>query len=606
MVYKNLSAWLFFALTGIEFFTARMIPRYDNSQSNAFASRPIFSGECESEFETIATPSSCDKAAEIIEAMDESVVAVYLKGGEDALLAMPGIGKGIAQTIEELATIGRSAVHDELKKKMPIDLSGLRAVEGLGPQKIRRLYKELGITTLASLEEAARGGKIRALEGFGEKSEQKIIKGVEFLKRGIGRFLLGDILPWARSVEIALLGVRGVKRAQIAGSMRRRRETVGDADFLVIAADSASAMDFFTAMPDVEEVIARGDTKASVRLRNGLQADLRVVPAESYGAALSYFTGSRDHNVALRQIAQDKGLKLNEYGLFRGDVAIAGETEDGIYKALGLAYVPPELREMTGEVAAAAVGTLPNVIGYADLMGDLQVQTSWTDGAHSIEEMAHAAKAAGLSYMVVTDHTKRLAMMGGLNEKKLLLQIAEIASINKKFTAEKIKFRILTGSECDILKDGSLDLSDEALSKLDVVGVSIHSYFDLSRAEQTARVVRALRNPNADIFFHPTARKINRRPAIDLDMAAVIAVAKETGTVMEIDAFPDRLDLKDEYIRQCVASGVKLAIDSDAHDKVHFSVLEYGIAQARRGWARRTDIINAWPADEMLAMLKGR
>ncbi len=547
-----------------------------------------------------------DKAAEIIEAMDESVVAVYLKGGEDALLAMPGIGKGIAQTIEELATVGRSAVHDELKKKMPIDLSGLRAVEGLGPQKIRRLYKELSITTLASLEEAARGGKIRALEGFGKKSEQKIIKGIEFLKRGTGRFLLGDILPWARALEIKLSDVRGVTRVMIAGSVRRRRETVGDVDFLVIAADSAKVMDFFTTMSDVEEIIAHGDTKASVRLKNGLQADLRVVPAGSYGAALSYFTGSRDHNIALRQIAQDKGLKLNEYGLFRGETAVAGETEEGIYKALGLTYVPPELREMTGEVAAAVAGTLPDVIEYGDLMGDLQVQTSWTDGAHTIEEMARSAMAMGLSYIVVTDHTKRLAMMGGLNEKKLLLQIAEIGAINKKFIAEKIKFRVLAGSECDILKDGSLDLSDEALAKLDVVGVSIHSYFDLPRAEQTARVVRALRNPNADIFFHPTARKINRRPAIDLDMAEIIAVAKETGTVMEIDAFPDRLDLKDEYIRQCVAAGVKMAIDSDAHDKSHFSVLEYGIAQARRGWACRTDIINAWPVEKMLAMLKGR
>ena len=547
-----------------------------------------------------------DKAAEIIAGLGEDVLGTYRRGGEAAVLAIPGIGKGIAQTIQELADTGRSAVRDELKKKMPIDLSALSAVEGLGPQKISRLYKELGITDVAKLEEAGVAGRIRALSGFGEKSEQKILKSVEFLKRGTGRFLLGDILPWARSVEKKLAGISGVERAQIAGSMRRRRETVGDADFLVIAPESGPAMDFFTAMPDVESVIAHGDTKASVRMKNGLQADLRVVPLDSYGAALNYFTGSRDHNIALRQLAQDKGLKLNEYGLFRGDASVAGKTEEGIYAALGMPYVEPELREMTGEVAAGLARSLPELVGYGDLMGDLQVQTSWTDGAQGIEEMARAAKAAGLSYMAVTDHTKRLAMMGGLDEKKIAEQIREVAAINEKFIREKFGFRILTGSECDVLKDGSLDISDETLALLDVVGVSVHSYFDLPRAEQTARVVRAISNPNADIFFHPTARKIQKRPAIDIDMAEVIAAAKAAGTVMEIDAFPDRLDLKDEYVRQCVASGVKMAIDSDAHDKSHFSVLEYGIAQARRGWACRKDIINAWPADEMLAMLKGR
>ncbi len=545
-----------------------------------------------------------DKAAEIVEGMPDSIIALFTKGGEDALVAIGGIGKGIAQTIVELATDGRSTMHEELKKAMPVDLSALRSVEGLGPQKISRLYKELGVTSLATLEEAARAGRIRALPGFGEKSEAKLLRGVGFLKTGTGRFPLGDVLPWARSVEKELALVRGVTRVAIAGSARRRRETAGDIDFLAIAKDSLAAMDFFVSMPDVREVIARGDTKASVRLANGLQADLRVVPAASYGAALNYFTGSRDHNIALRQIAQGKGLKLNEYGLFRGETSIAGKTEESVYAALGLPYIEPELREMGGEIAAALENRLPDLVGYRDLKGDLQVQTSWTDGAHTIIEMALAARDAGLAYMVVTDHTKRLAMMGGLDERRLALQGKEIDEANRSLTLDGIDFLILKGSECDILKDGSLDLSDEALSALDVVGVSVHSYFDLPRDEQTARIVRAIRNPHADILFHPTGRKINRRPAYDVDMDAIIAVAKETGTVLEADAFPDRLDLNAEHIRTCVERGVKIAIDSDAHDKAHFSVLEYGIAQARRGWASPKDVINAWPAREMLAMLK--
>ena len=545
-----------------------------------------------------------DRAAEIIDGLGASVIETFRSGGEPALLAMDGIGRGIAQTIRELAETGVSAVHAELKKAVPADVSALRSVEGLGPQKIRRLYQELGITDLATLEDAARAGRIRALSGFGAKSEEKIIRGVEFLKRGTGRFLLGDALPRARAIEAFIMRIPGVSRAAIAGSSRRRRETVGDLDILAVAADTAPVMDAVAVMPGVAEVIAKGATKTSVRLDIGLQVDVRVVPPESYGAALNYFTGSRDHNIALRQIAQDRGLKLNEYGLFRGDVAIAGKTEEEIYAALGLAYIDPELREAAGEIEAAARDTSPCLLGYGDLMGDCQVQTDWTDGAHSIMEMAEAAMALGLSYIVVTDHTKRLAMMGGLDAEGVLRQGHEIDRLNATLAAAGKAFRILKGSECDILKDGSLDLPDEVLATLDVVGVSVHSYFDLPRAEQTARVIRAISNPHADIFFHPTARKILKRPAIDLDMAAVIACAKATGTVLEIDAFPDRLDLKDEYIRECVRQGVKLGIDSDAHDKAHFAVLEYGIAQARRGWARREDVINAWPIDRMLAMLK--
>lgn len=545
-----------------------------------------------------------DRAAETIAGLSEPVVGIYRKGGIAALLEIKGIGRGLSDVLEELITTGKSSLHEELKRALPIDLAGLNAVQGLGPQKIRALYKELKVRNLKDLEMAAGAGKIRGLAGFGEKSEEKILRGVAFLKRGAGRMLLGDALPWGRALEVKLLGIKGVTKATLAGSARRRKETVGDLDMLVVTANPKPVMDYFIAMPDVEEVLANGDTKSAVRLKNGLQVDVRVVPKNSYGAALNYFTGSRDHNIALRQIAQDLGLKLNEYGLFRGDTAVAGKTEEEIYAALGLQYVPPELRENEGEIELAKTKSLPNLVDYGDLKGDLQVQTNWTDGNHSIDEMAMAAHAAGLHYMAVTDHTKRLAMTHGLDEKRIRLQMKEIDAANARLKAKKIPFTLLKGSECDILKDGSLDLPDEVLAELDVVGVSIHSHFDLSRAEQTARVIRAITNPHADIFFHPTARKINARPACDFDMEAVLDAARKAGTVMEVDAFPDRLDLNAAHIRMCVRRGVKLAIDSDAHDMSHFSVLEYGIGEARRGWARKEDIINAWPVEKMLALLK--
>lgn len=544
------------------------------------------------------------KASDAVVGLSYIAREAYERGGMDAFLEIPGVGKGIAEVIGELITKGRSREYERLKKVMPVDVSELTAIGGLGPQKISALYKALGVTTRASLEKAARAGKISGLPGFGARSEEKIIKAIEFLKTAGGRFLLGDALPIARSLEERLAQFPGVERAVAAGSLRRRKETVGDLDILVVARNSEKVMAFFVHLPEVLDVIAHGETKSAVHFKNGLRVDLRVVKPESYGAALSYFTGSKEHNIVLRQIAQSKELKLNEYGLFRGKKYSVGKTEEDIYAGLGLPYIEPELREASGEIEAAQQGTLPRLIGYSDLQGDLQVQTTWSDGTGSIEEMARAAMRVGLEYMAVTDHTKRLAMTNGLDEKRIIDQMKEIDHINAKFKDQKLKFRILKGTECDILKDGTMDLPDAILARLDVVGGAVHSYFNLSRAEQTARMVKAMHNPHVDIIFHPTGRKINQRPAYDVDMEAIIMTAKETGTVLEIDAFPDRLDLKDDYIRLCVQSGVKMAIDSDAHDKSHFSVLEYGIAEARRGWASREDIINAWGADKMLSLLK--
>lgn len=546
-------------------------------------------------------PRAYQKVAGVIEGLQEEVAEIYKRGGLKAVEEIPRVGVSIAEKIEELLKTGRLKYYEELKKKTPINLAELSAVEGLGPKNIKKLYQKIGVKNLQDLEKAAKAGKIRKLEGFGEKSEEKIFKGIEFLKRSGGRFVLGFTMPLIREIESRLNNLKGVKRIVVAGSTRRRKETIGDADILIISEKPKLVMDFFVSMPEVIGVSAHGETKSAIKLKNGMNVDLRVVPEESYGAALNYFTGSKDHNVALREMAIKKGYKLNEYGLFKGSKQIAGRTEEDLYKALGMDYIEPEMRENWGEIELAKDHRLPKLINYGELRGDLQVQTNWTDGANSIEEMAKAAMAAGLEYIAITDHTKRLAMTGGLDEKKIVRQWQEIDKVNKKLGG---KIKILKGTECDILKDGSMDLPDEVLAKLDMGGASVHSYFNLSRQDQAERIKRAMANPRVDIIFHPTGRVIQKREAYDVDVEELIKTAKKTGTIMEIDAYPDRLDLKDEYIRKCAAAGVKMAIDSDAHSITHFSYLEYGIAQARRGWAERADIINAWPLEKMLRFLK--
>ena len=487
-----------------------------------------------------------------------------------------------------------------------MNLGELSAVEGLGPKNIKRLYQELRIKNLKDLEKSARAGKIKNLEGFGEKSEENILRGIEFLKQSGGRFVLGLVMPEINAIADQLRSLKEVKKLEVAGSVRRWKETIGDADILVISEKPKAVMAFFISLPQVARVFAHGETKSAIKLKNGMDVDLRVVPENSYGAALNYFTGSKDHNVVLREIAIKKGYKLNEYGLFRGKKPIAGKTEKEIYGALGMDYIEPEMREMTGEIESAQKHKLPKLLDYGDIRGDLQVQTNWTDGSNSIEEMAMAAMSRGLEYIVITDHTKRLAMTGGLDEKRILKQMKEIDNLNSKFKKQNMKFNILKGTECDILKDGSLDLPDEILEKLDVVGVSIHSLFNLSRKEQTERIKKAMNNPNVDIIFHPTGRLIQRRAAYDLDMSEIVQEAKKTGTILEIDASPERLDLRDQHIRMCVEAGVKMSIDSDAHSISHFDFIEYGIAQARRGWCTKNDIINAWPVEKMLSFLKNK
>ncbi len=545
-------------------------------------------------------PRAYEKVAEAVEGLGESVEGIYKSGGLKAMEKIPGVGISIAEKIEELIKTGRIEYYDQLQKKVPVNLDELRTVQGLGPKTIKILYQKLKVKNLQDLEKAAKQGKIRNLEGFGGKREENILKGIEFLKKSGKRFVLSFIMPQVREIESRFKKLKGVERAVVAGSVRRRKETIGDLDILVISKNPKPVMDYFVSMPEVARVFAKGGTKSAIKLKNGLDADLRVVTKESYGAALNYFTGSKDHNVELRRIAISKGYKLNEYGVFNGKKQIAGKDEEEVYKVLGLRYIEPELREMTGEIESARLNKLPKLIGYQDLKGDLQIQTNWTDGANSIEEMAETAIEAGLEYIAITDHTKRLAMTHGLDEKRIQKQWAEIDRLNRKFNG---KIKILKSTECDILKDGSMDLPDNILEKCDIVGASVHSLFNLPKKEQTDRIKRAMSNPNVDIIFHPTGRILNKRAPYEVDMEELIRHAKKTRTILEINA-SDRADLKDEYIRKCVEAGVKMAINSDSHHASHFEWLEYGIAQARRGWAEKKDIINAWPLEKMLTMLK--
>jgi DNA polymerase (family 10) len=555
-------------------------------------------------------PRAYERVGRAVEALREPLSELYRRGGRKALEEIPGVGSSIAEKLEELITRGKLRYYEALKRKTPVDVEGLSAIEGVGPKTIKLLWQKLGVKTVSDLERAARAGKLRNLPGFGEKSEEKILQGIAFRREHGNRFLLSEALPLARMIEERLRKLPGVEAAVVAGSILRRKETVGDGDILVVSDEPKKVTEYFVAMPEVSHVYGSGETKTMVRFRNGMDFDLRIVPRESFGAALNYFTGSKDHNVALRQRAIKRGWKLNEYGLFQrsrgGWRMIAGRREEEIYRKLGLAFIVPEMREMTGELEQArrqfgkTEEALPGIVGYGDLRGDLQVQSNWTDGANSIEELAREAQRAGLEYIAITDHTKYLAMTHGLSEKRLLKQMAAIDRLNRTLSG----ITILKGTECDILKDGTLDLPDRILAKLDIVGVSVHSYFSMSREEMTKRIIRAISNPHVDILFHPTGRIIGKRKPYEVDIEALIRAAKRTGTILEANAYPERLDLNDTHVRMAVEAGVKIAINSDAHATTHFAFLEYGIAQARRGWARKSDVINAWPLEKMRKMLK--
>ena len=542
------------------------------------------------------------RAADTIASLSENATDIYDKYGVNGLLEIPSVGKAIASKIEEYLKRGKMQHLEELKAKVPINIDELYGIEGMGPKTIKMFYDKLQIKNLADLEKAATEGKLKTLPGFTEKKEQDIFKQIEFFKRGKGRLIIGEVYPLVKQIEKRLQHVAGVKNAAAAGSIRRMKETIGDIDYLVAASDPEQVIDFFVKMPEVQEILGMGRAKAFVKLASGIDADLLVVPEESWGSALQYFTGSKEHSVQLRKIAISKGLRLNEWGVFKGDKRVAGTTEEEVYKILGLQWIPPEMRENAGEIEIGRQGKVPKLVEYGSLKGDLQVHSENSDGTASIEEMARGAKAFGLDYIAITDHTKSLKLAGGLEEQELLEQADKISQLNDRLREEE--FRILSSAEVNIMKDGSLDIPNTVLDKLDIVGAAIHSHFNLPIETQTERLIKAAKNPSVDILFHPTGRLINKRAGYPVDIEKVIEVAKDTNTVLEIDAHYDRLDLKDEYVRMAVRNGVKLVIDSDAHHPIHYSFLTFGIAQARRGWAIQSDILNTLPADKLLNALK--
>ena len=551
-------------------------------------------------------------AAEAIKNLPQDISAIHAQGN---LLAIAGIGKGIAGLLNELFTQGFVQEIEALKQQVPPGVVAMMQVPDMGPKKARRLWEEVGVTSIAELQAAAEAGKLRTLKGFGAKSEEKILKGIALLaKRGDERMPIGDARPLAEGLVAALqaaLPAGTIDRIEVAGSLRRWKETIGDMDLLCVSRAPAAVMKAFQSLPQIHDVTHAGETKSSVILASGMQVDLRVVEAQHWGAALQYFTGSKEHNVPLREIALRQGWSLNEYGLTGTGKAQTTEGEERffaeeaeLYAFLGLNWVPPELRENRGEISAARDHTLPTLLTLADLRGELHGHSDWSDGTATIEAMAEAARGRGYAYWALCDHSSGLGMVGGLDSERVRQQAVEIARVNAHYVAQGIDFRLLRGIEVEILADGSLGLPDEVLAELDVVVASIHSGLRQERETITERCIKAIRNPHVDILGHATGRLIGSRAPSALDVEWVLQVCAETGTVPEINAHPSRLDLSDVYARRAVALGCKIAINADAHAVDGMAIMPYGVATARRAWLTPADVINSRPLTEMLALLK--
>jgi DNA polymerase (family 10) len=540
------------------------------------------------------TPRAYRWAARVIEELPENLEKIRKRG---ELTGLQGIGKNIANKIKEYLDTGEISLHEKLKTEIPQGVLDILAVPGMGPKKAGLLYREKGISNLDELERAARERRIRRLRGFGEKTEKNILKGIEMLKRTKGRMLMGEALPIAEEVMKSL--EPRVEMISAAGSLRRMKETVGDIDILAVSDNPKVVMDAFSNLPQVVDVVVKGKTKTTVYFEGDLQADLRVVESESFGAALQYFTGSKDHNIHLRSIAQKAGYKINEYGLFEGDDKIGGETEEEIYAKLGMEYIVPELREDTGEIEAAQNGRIPVLISLEDIKGDLHVHTDWSDGGKSIEDIAKAAKALGREYIVIADHSQSLKIANGLSEEELELQMKEIKKVEKKMK----DFKILSGIEADIRDNGELDLDDSVLKELDVVVGAIHSKFSMPERQMTERIVEAMRNENMDILAHPTGRLIGRRDSYELDIEEVLDEAAETRTALEINCFPDRLDLNGPHARMAKEAGAKIALGTDTHSTHNLRFMKFGVGMARRGWLEKEDVLNTMSPEELKAYL---
>ncbi len=541
------------------------------------------------------------KAALTIGTLQEPVEDIYRRGGIKGLMELPGIGKGIAGSIEEYLKTGHMKKYGSLKKKYPVDMGELTSIEGLGAKRTIALYRTLGIKTVADLKKAVNENKISKLQGFGERSELLIKKGIELKERSRGRILLGDGLPVAESIVRKLVGSGLVDRAMIAGSARRMRETVGDLDILALSKSGGKVMDFFSEMSEMSDTIVKGPTKTTVSLKIGINCDLRVISPKSFGAALQYFTGSRDHNVQVRTIAVNMRYKLNEYGLFdKNNKIIPTKDESEIYEKLGMQYMPPEMREARGEVKLALEHRIPVLVEMKDIRGDMHTHTNDTDGANTIEEMADAAISAGLDYFATTNHTKSLGIAHGMNESRFRKFFRKVDKLNESLEG---KVTILKGAEVDILKDGSLDLSKECLKEMDCVIGSVHSYFKMAEEEMTGRIIKALDSGLVHVLGHPTGREINEREQYPLNMKKVFEAAERNGVMLEINAFPNRLDLNDTNIMSASHYDVKFSIGTDAHRTSHLAFMRYGVGTARRGWLTRERIVNTLSAKDIVKEL---
>lgn len=523
-----------------------------------------------------------------------------ISDGED-LMAIPGIGKEIAAKIKTMLETGKLPALDAVKAELPATLPQLLKLPGLGPKRVKHLLDALKIANLDDLIAAGKAEKIRSLPGFGPKMETSLLEAATKRLDTTVRHLRARAAGEVEEILARLRKVPGVNKLEVAGSFRRGKDTVGDLDFLVTARDPADVMRAFTTMEGIERVLAHGDTKGSVLLTNGMQADLRIVSEESFGAALHYFTGSKDHNVATRRRAQQMGLKQNEYGIFKDETQIAGQTEEEVFAALNLPWIPPELREDSGEIEAAERGALPRLIEAGDLRGDLHNHTTWSDGVESIESMARYAALLGWEYLAITDHSKRLTVARGLDEQRLAEQLDDIDDLN----GAGLGVRILKGSEVDILEDGCLDLPDSILARLDVVIISVHSKFNLPREKQTERIMRALDNPYVSFLAHPTGRLLLERDPYEVDLDRVLEHINQRGCFVELNAHPLRLDVNDVYCRKAKALGVPVVISNDAHSIGDFGHHAHGIMQARRGWLEKGDVVNTFSLDAVMAKLRG-
>ena len=551
---------------------------------------------------------SYQKAAELIDSLPESIEQLVKE--PEKLEELPGIGERMVEHLQEIVKTGDYSLRKKLLKKYPPTILDVLQLQSLGPKKVAFLWSNFKAATVADVEKLAREQKLRDLPGFGEKSEQNILKAVEVFKKSTGRFLIhtAEAAALALAEHIKKAG-KAVDSVTPAGSLRRGKETVGDLDLLVTLADGFTSQKHVDALaehilkfPDIDQILSHGENKVSFRLTNGLQVDVRLLEKENFGAALMYFTGSKEHNVVLRGRANDMGLTLNEYALatLKGDKPVAGRTEEEIYARLKLDYIPPELRENTGEITAAEQHKLPHLLTLKDIKGDLQMHSTASDGKNSIEEMAEAARKLGHEYIAITDHSKAVTVANGLDEKRAAAHIKKIHALSEK----ELGIRVLAGAEVDILKDGELDYADEILAQLDVVVCSVHSYMNLDRAAMTERLAAAIENPYTQIIAHPTGRLLLRRDAFDYDMEKVLDACAKHGVAMECNSYPDRLDLKDVYLRMCKERGVKVVISTDAHTTTNLSFIRYGVTMARRGWLEKKNVINTLPCEEFLAALR--